>query len=56
MELTRKQFDILEALAMAGSSLTQREIATKTKYSVGTINKVLKEIIVIQVSNQKIPN
>ena len=45
MELTRKQFDILEALAMAGSSLTQREIATKTKYSVGTINKVLKELM-----------
>lgn len=45
MELTRKQFDILEALAMTGSSLTQREIATITKYSVGTINKVLKELM-----------
>lgn len=43
--LSRKQFDILEALAMSKTSLTQREIAVQTGYSVGTINKILKELI-----------
>ena len=43
-ELTRKQFDILEALAESGPSLTQRQLEEKTGYSLGTVNKVIKEL------------
>ncbi len=44
MSLTRKQFDILEALATTKESLTQRELEKQTGYSLGTINKVMKEL------------
>ena len=44
MELTRKQFDILETLATAKESLTQRGIEKRTGYSLGTINRVMKEL------------
>ena len=44
MALTRKQFDILETLAMNRSSLTQREIESLTGYSLGTVNRVMKEL------------
>ena len=44
MDLTRKQFDVLEILATASKSLTQRQIEEKTGYSLGTINRVLKEL------------
>lgn len=44
MQLTRKQFDILEALAMAKAALTQRELEELTKYSLGTVNKTVKEL------------
>ena len=44
MELTRKQFDLLEVLAETGMSFTQRELETKTGHSLGTINRVLKEL------------
>ena len=44
MKLTRKQFDILEALAINHKPLTQRQLETITKYSLGTINKVMKEL------------
>ena len=44
MQLTRKQFDILEALAMAKAALTQRELEELTKYSLGTVNKIVKEL------------
>ena len=43
MELTRKQFDILSALATAKEPLTQRQLEDKTGHSLGTINKVMKE-------------
>lgn len=42
--MTRKQFDILEVLAGSKSPLTQRELADITHYSLGTINKTLKEL------------
>ena len=42
MSLTRKQFDVLEVLSSA--SLTQRELESVTGYSLGTVNKVLKEL------------
>lgn len=43
-ELTRKQFDILESLATSRLSLTQRQLEDKTGYSLGTVNKVSKEL------------
>ena len=45
MELTRKQFDILVTLASSKTALTQREIEKTTKYSLGTINKTMKELV-----------
>lgn len=44
MALTRKQFDILEVLATTKESLTQRELEKKTGHSLGTVNRVLKEL------------
>ncbi len=44
MSLTRKQFDILEVLATASESLTQRQLEEKTGHSLGTVNRVLKEL------------
>ncbi len=44
MTLTRKQFDVLAALATAEGTLTQRELEKKTRHSLGTINKSLKEL------------
>ncbi|MBO4652004.1 MAG: NTP transferase domain-containing protein [Lachnospiraceae bacterium] len=45
MKLTRKQFDILVALAEAGATLKQRELEKATGYSLGTINRTIKELI-----------
>ena len=42
--LTEKQFDILEKLAGADSTLSQRDLEKATGYSLGTINKVIKEL------------
>lgn len=42
-ELTRKQFDILEKLAITNEPLTQRELEEKTGYALGTINSIMKE-------------
>ena len=44
MALTRKQFDVLEALATAPSPLTQRGLAEAASCSLGTVNKVMKEL------------
>lgn len=44
MELTRKQFDILGALATNKGSLTQRDLERLSKHSLGTVNRVLKEL------------
>lgn len=44
MDLTRKQFDVLAALTDADSSLTQRELEKATGYSLGTVNRTLKEL------------
>lgn len=44
MDLTRKQFDVLEALATSNESLTQRQLEEKTSHSLGTVNRVLKEL------------
>ena len=44
MDLTRKQFDVLEALATTSESLTQRQMEEKTGHSLGTVNRILKEL------------
>lgn len=44
MSLTRKQFDVLEALATSSISLTQRQLEELTRYSLGTVNRILKEL------------
>ena len=44
MQLTRKQFDILAKLAETSSSMTQRELEKATGYSLGTVNRVLREL------------
>lgn len=43
-ELTKKQFDILEKLAVTKGPFTQRQLEEKTGYSLGTINNVMKEL------------
>ena len=45
MALSRKQFDILEALAMEKAPMTQRDLEKKTGHSLGTINRVMKELV-----------
>ncbi len=42
--LTRKQFDILVLLTEEKETLSQRQIEEKTGYSLGTVNKVMKEL------------
>ena len=44
MKLTRKQFELLEVLATNDKPLTQRQLESITNYSLGTINKVMKEL------------
>lgn len=44
MDLTRKQFDVLEVLATNSESLTQRQLEEKTGHSLGTVNRILKEL------------
>ena len=57
MELTKKQFDVLEALATASTLFTQRELEKLTHHSLGTINHVLKELVDLgYVENSTITN
>jgi len=44
MELTRKQFDILEALSGAKNAMSQRDLEKTTRHSLGTINRLVKEL------------
>lgn len=44
MELSRKQFDILEILATSEAPLSQRELKDKSVHSLGTVNKIVKEL------------
>ena len=43
MSLTRKQFDILCTLATAKEPISQRQLEKLSGYSLGTINKLMKE-------------
>lgn len=45
MELNRKQFDVLEALATHAGALTQRALLKHTGYGLGTVNRVMKELL-----------
>ena len=42
--LSRKQFDLLEKLATTESTLTQRDLEKLTGYSLGTVNRIMKEL------------
>ena len=44
IELTRKQFDLLEALALSDGPLTQRDLEKATGHSLGTINRTVKQL------------
>lgn len=44
MIISRKQFDILEILASSEEPLSQREIKDKSVHSLGTVNKIMKEL------------
>ena len=44
MSLSRKQFDVLEILADADAPFSQRNLEKQTGYSLGTINRVIKEL------------
>ena len=43
-KLTRKQFDLLEKLATTEAAMTQRDLEKRTGYSLGTVNRVMKEL------------
>lgn len=45
MELSRKQFDILSTLATTKEKLSQRQLSEKCGVSLGTINKVMLELV-----------
>ena len=42
--LSKKQFEVLTALIDNTTELSQREISTATSFSLGTVNKVMKEL------------
>lgn len=44
MELSRKQFTILTILEKEKASLSQRELEERTGFSLGTVNKIIKEL------------
>jgi len=43
-ELSRKQFDVMEALATSHNPLTQRQLEELTGHSLGTVNRIIKEL------------
>lgn len=45
MNLTRKQFDILTVIEENTEVLSQREISEKSGYGLGTVNKIVKELV-----------
>lgn len=45
MNLTRKQFDVLTSIEESKDVLSQRDISEKTGYGLGTVNKVMKELV-----------
>lgn len=45
MSLTRKQFDVLTTIEEVKSVMSQRDISDRTGYGLGTVNKVMKELM-----------
>lgn len=45
--LSRKQFDVLVSLVSSRENLSQRDLEKKTGYSLGTVNKIVKELTVL---------
>lgn len=43
-DLTRKEFDVLEALAEAGRALSQRGLEKQTGFSLATVNRTVKDL------------
>ena len=57
MIFARKQFDALALLAEEKSPLSQRQIEEKMGYSLGTVNRVMKELTELKYVNEgKITN
>ena len=52
MILTRKQFDILALLAKEKSPSSQRQIEEKIGHSLGTVNRVMKELTELKYVNE----
>lgn len=44
MKLTKKQFDVLNAIATSKGKISQRQLSDMTDNSVGIINKIIKEL------------
>ena len=44
MSLTRRQFDVLEILASENEGLSQRQLEEKTGCSLGTVNRIIKQL------------
>lgn len=56
MKLSRKQFDVLEAL-VEHPGISQRDLTKNTGYSLGTINAILKDLILNEwVSDNRVTN
>ena len=43
-ELSEKQFDVLVQIAKSSGTLSQRQLQERTRYSLGTVNAVVKEL------------
>lgn len=52
MFLTRKQFDILETMIQSSRPLSQRDLEKATPYSLGSINKIVKELTELKYINE----
>lgn len=53
MNIDKKQFDVLKLLE---NQKSQRKIAEETKYSLGTVNKILKELSILNLITDSVMN
>ncbi len=53
MNIDKKQFDVLKLLE---NQKAQRKIAEETKYSLGTVNKILKELSILNLITDSVMN
>lgn len=52
-KLTRKQFDILTRVESSGKTMTQRELAERTKMSLGSVNRTLNALFEMGLIDEK---